>query len=113
MTELKNQLGQRLREFRNAKGYSIEELAHIATLNAVHLASLERGEKNITLSTLEKIVDALEISFTDVFSFEREIPRVSSPIADKSASLMRDMTEDEQEFILQTIRFINRNKIEK
>lgn len=110
MSDLKKQIGQRLREYRNAKEYSIEELAHIADMNAVHLASLERGEKNITLSTLEKVVGALGISFADVFSFEETIKQPEYPIVDKASSLMRKMTAEEQEFIYQTIQFISRNK---
>lgn len=110
MTDLKKQTGQRLREFRNAKSYSIEELAHIADMNAVHLASLERGEKNITLSTLEKVVTALGISLTDVFSFEIEVAQPECPTVDKASTLMKQMTIEEQDFILKTIQFISRNK---
>lgn len=111
MADLKKQIGQRLREFRNAKGYSIEELAHIADMNAVHLASLERGEKNITLSTLEKVVTALGISLTDVFSFETKVAQPEYPTVDKASTLMKQMTPEEQDFILKTIQFISRNKI--
>ena len=110
MAELKERVGRRIREYRNAKGYSIEDLAHRAELNAVHLASLERGEKNITISTLEKIVNTLEISFADVFDFTSPIEHPSSPIADKSHALMRGMSAEEQEFIYQTIKFIQKNK---
>lgn len=110
MSDLKKLVGQRLREYRTAKGYSIEELAHIADMNAVHLASLERGEKNITLSTLEKVTKALDVPLSDVFTVESHVPASSHPNADKAASLMKKMSEEEQEFIIQTIQFIRKNK---
>ncbi len=110
MSDLKKQIGLRLREFRNAKGYSIEELAHIADMNAVHLSSLERGEKNFTLSTLEKVVNALEITFLDVFSSTATIVSPDNPTIDKSISLMKHLNSEEQEFVYRTILFISRNK---
>lgn len=110
MSDLQKLIGQRVREYRNAQGYSIEELAHIADMNAVHLASLERGEKNITLSTLEKVSKALDVQLADVFSIEKPITASEYPIADKAASFMKMMTEEEQEFIIQTIQFIRKNK---
>lgn len=110
MNDLKLKVGKRIREYRNAKAYSIEELAHLANLNAVHLASLERGEKNITISTLEKVINALEISYADIFSFETPVEPPANPIAQKSYLLMKHMTLEEQEFIYQAIEFIKKNK---
>lgn len=110
MVDLKKQVGQRLREFRNVKGYSIEELAHLAGMNAVHLATLERGEKNITLSTLEKVVTALDISFTDVFSFDDTIEPIDLPIIGKVSALMKTLTTEEQEYIYQSTLFLSRKK---
>jgi transcriptional regulator with XRE-family HTH domain len=107
---LQKLIGQRVRDYRNAKGYSIEELAHIADMNAVHLASLERGEKNITLSTLEKVSKALGVPLADVFSIEKAVTASEYPIVDKAAVLMQTMTEEEQHFIIQTIQFIRKNK---
>lgn len=110
MADLKKVIGQRLRDYRNAKGYSIEELAHIADLNAVHLASLERGEKNFTISTLEKVVTALGISFIDVFSFEQPVETPADPVLEKISALTKNMAVEEREFIYQTIHFLNKNK---
>ena len=110
MSNLQKLIGQRVRDYRNAKGYSIEELAHIADMNAVHLASLERGEKNITLSTLAKVSKALGVPLSDVFSIEKTVTVSEYPIADKAAALMQTMTEEEQQFIIQTIQFIRKNK---
>jgi len=66
--EIEKTVGNRIRELRNQKGISQEELAFKASLNASHLSKIERGEKSPTLGSLEKIVKALEISFPDLFN---------------------------------------------
>ena len=113
MTELQKQVGQRLREYRNAKGYSIEELAHIADMNAVHLAALERGEKNFTISTFEKVVISLDISFAEVFSFQKEIDAPVDPLIQKSASLLTRLSDEDKQFVFQTIQHLERKQSKK
>ena len=44
-----------------------EDLADRAELHYTYVGQVERGEKNITLSSLEKILDALNLSFSDFF----------------------------------------------
>ncbi len=52
-------VGQRLREFRQAKGLSQERLGELCGLHRTYVGSLERGEKNVTVVTLNRIADAL------------------------------------------------------
>ena len=60
-------VGNRIRDLRKSNGISQEELAFMASLNASHLSKIERGEKSPTLESLEKIVNALDISFPELF----------------------------------------------
>lgn len=60
-------VGQRLRAFRQQKKMTQEELAEKADLHPTYIGQVERGEKNLTLVSLEKILIALDISFTDLF----------------------------------------------
>ena len=113
MTDLQKQIGGRIRAFRNAKGVSIEELAYIARINAVHLASLERGEKNITLSTLEKVVKALDISFQDLFAFTDEVKEPEDPLLDKSILLLKRMSADDRQFIYQTMQLLGKRQTKR
>lgn len=55
-------LADNIRKFRNIKGLSQEELADMCNLHRTYIGSVERGERNVTLSTLEVIADALGIS---------------------------------------------------
>ena len=68
MSELSKVIGDRIRFIRNEKGLSIEELAHRANISTTHLGRVERGDRSPTLDILGKIVNALDISFVELFS---------------------------------------------
>jgi transcriptional regulator with XRE-family HTH domain len=55
-------LANNVRAFRKSKGLSQEDLAEVCDLHRTYVGSVERGERNVTLSTLEVIADALGIS---------------------------------------------------
>lgn len=67
MSNLPKVIGERIRHFRKEKGLSQEELADKANLHATYIGQLERGEKNATLESIEKVANALEISLEDLF----------------------------------------------
>lgn len=69
MSDLKKLVGKRIRSLRKAKGWSQAVLAERAQLVDSYLAGVERGERNISLETLEKIVKALEAEPIDAFRF--------------------------------------------
>ena len=51
-----------LRLLRRARGLSQEELAEICGLHRTYVGAIERCERNITLSTLEKLAESLDVS---------------------------------------------------
>lgn len=53
--------GDRVREERRKRGFSQEELASRAGVHRTYIGMIERAEKNITLSNIEKIAKALHI----------------------------------------------------
>jgi transcriptional regulator with XRE-family HTH domain len=59
--------GEKVREIRNSKGLSQEELAHKAELHRTYIGMIERAEKNITLLNIQKIANALEVKIQDLF----------------------------------------------
>lgn len=61
-------IGDRIRQLRNAKGISQEELAHLADLDRTYITSVENGKRNISIVNIEKICKALEISLSKFFS---------------------------------------------
>lgn len=61
-------VGARIRYFRHQRGLSQEQLALQAGLNTAFLGHLERGLKSPTITTLEKLVRALNITFEELFA---------------------------------------------
>jgi transcriptional regulator with XRE-family HTH domain len=56
------QFGNRIRELREAKGLSQEELADLGGIHRTYLGGIERGERNPTLLSLLKLAKALDTS---------------------------------------------------
>lgn len=65
------EMGNRIRTLRNQMGLSQEKLALRAGIDRTYLAGIESGKRNATITSIEKIVNALEISLSDFFDFEQ------------------------------------------
>jgi transcriptional regulator with XRE-family HTH domain len=55
-------LAENLRAFRRNRKLSQEELAEVCGLHRTYIGSVERGERNVTLSSLEALADAFNVS---------------------------------------------------
>jgi len=58
------QLGQKIRELRVKKSYSLDDMADLLNMSISNYSSFEQGKININFSKLEEICKVLE---TDVF----------------------------------------------
>lgn len=70
---IQQQLGERLKQLRSAKGYSQEKFAIVCGLDRTYIAGIESGKRNITIETANKIADALKISMAELFDFTKPI----------------------------------------
>ena len=61
-------LGMRIKELRQAKGMSQEELADLAGCHRTYVGMIERGEGNPSLGVLFRIADALDTGLKDFLS---------------------------------------------
>lgn len=61
-------LAENIRAFRKEKNISQEKLAEICKLHRTYVGSVERGERNVTLSTLEAFSTALGVSITQLLA---------------------------------------------
>lgn len=73
MTNIKKQLGQKIKELRLRAGYSQEELASKANLHRTYMSDIERGERNVSVENIKKIADALEVDPSELLKFHRKI----------------------------------------
>jgi transcriptional regulator with XRE-family HTH domain len=66
MSQLVSSFGVAVRQLRDRRGWSQEDLAAHADLNRSYVGELERGQAIPSLLTLEKIAGALGISTTSL-----------------------------------------------
>ena len=59
--QLQQVLGRNLRRLRLERGYSQEDFAELLHVHRTYLGSVERGERNLTLRTVERLADDLGI----------------------------------------------------
>jgi transcriptional regulator with XRE-family HTH domain len=59
--------GQKVKAERIKQGLSQEELAEKASVHRTYIGMIERAEKNITLTNIEKIALALGIEISKLF----------------------------------------------
>jgi transcriptional regulator with XRE-family HTH domain len=65
--KLQEALGRTVRLARVSKGLSQEHLAQIAGVDRTYISGLERGIRNPSLATIEKIAKALDSNVAELF----------------------------------------------
>ncbi len=71
MTDIKKQLGKKIKELRLRAGYSQEELASKAGLHRTYISDIERGERNVSVENIKKIADALNVDPSELLKFHQ------------------------------------------
>lgn len=66
-TDFKTTFGSNLRTVRIAKGYTQQELADIIGSQQPAYSKIENGETNVTLKTINKLAQALDVSPAEFF----------------------------------------------
>jgi len=63
-------LGEKIRGYRIRNDLSQEKLAFKANLDRTYISGIERGERNISVITLKKVTDALDVNISDIFNIK-------------------------------------------
>jgi transcriptional regulator with XRE-family HTH domain len=91
--ELALEVGQRIREIREAEGLTIQDLAETSELGSKgHLSNMERGLVRPNIQTLKQIADGLGVLPLDLMTFPKH--DVRQKLVDLTRHLsMRRITE--------------------
>ncbi len=65
--DLQRAVGQNLRAYREAKGLSQEAFADVLGVHRTYMGGVERGERNLTLKTVERIAERLGVDALELF----------------------------------------------
>ncbi len=74
MHDIRTRFGARIRQLRNDRGWSQEELADRAGLHRTYIGSVERGEQNLSLVNIERLAATLGISLAELFALFTDKP---------------------------------------
>lgn len=69
MNKIEQRIGDQLKKARLKSGLTQEQLAELSGLHRTYIGSIERGERNITVKNLYKILLAMNCSLGDFFQF--------------------------------------------
>ncbi|MEX5518395.1 helix-turn-helix domain-containing protein [Bacillus cereus] len=99
-------VGENIRLLRKKRGLTQEELAERINLQQAYIGGVERGERNISLLTLQKIAVGLEVSPEKVLNLGN-IRLIDNPQREEFLSIITSLIHqkniDELQFILKFI----------
>ncbi|MBI3319755.1 MAG: helix-turn-helix transcriptional regulator [Candidatus Omnitrophica bacterium] len=107
MTSLQQQIGSRIKELRQLKGYTQAELAELTDLSTNYIGYVERGDRTISLQMLERLARTLGVEVGTFFLFHpqklnrvsRDRDRKSQLVAKVGMFLQRAEGEDLKLFV--------------
>ena len=65
--DIKSKVGKRIKEIREKVEMSQKDMAYSADLDRSYIASVESGQRNISIVNLEKIANSLGVSLSELF----------------------------------------------
>ena len=96
-------IGNRLKELRGQAGLSQEQTALAANITPAYLGQIERGEKNPTVMTIEKLCNVFRISLPEFFS-DHECNFTENAVINRITSLICNRSEKEKYEIYRLIK---------
>lgn len=70
--ELQRVVGTNLRLYRQAKGLSQEDFAEALGAHRTYMGSVERGERNLSLRSVERLADAIDVEPLELLTAPNE-----------------------------------------
>ena len=110
MSDISKILGQRIRNYRTAKGLSQEGLAELCGCHPTYVGQIERGEKNATIESIERISSALNVSLSKLFEKLGADDGAARNIPLECYDLLASKSKAEQESIYRILLDIDKYK---
>ncbi|MBE6637833.1 MAG: helix-turn-helix transcriptional regulator [Ruminococcaceae bacterium] len=98
MSKMIEVVGKRIRNYRIQLGLSQEKLAELSGCHPTYIGQIERGEKNATLQSIEKMAAALGVPLSRLFEKLDETEDMSDniPLACYELILTKSRSEQAQ-----------------
>ena len=95
---------ENLRRMRKERMITQEELAFRSDLTPSYISKIERKNEAISLRSLERIANALNVSCVDLLKDTSKPIRASNVAADEITALLKGMKKEDVQFVLQSMR---------
>jgi transcriptional regulator with XRE-family HTH domain len=65
---IKEKFGHKIKQLREEKSFSIEQLANISNVDRNYISDIEKGKRNVSIEIIEKIITALDTDLANFFN---------------------------------------------
>lgn len=103
MTNKINSFGKKLRECREAKGFSQSELAKLLNTNHSIIGKYERDEVKPTIDVVKRLADELETTVGYLLGETKQVNLLKNPAMLKRLNDIEALPEEDKHCILYTI----------
>lgn len=91
MGALHDSFGRRIQQLRKVKGLTQEQLGKDAAMSPKVIGEIERGRRNLTLDSVERLINALGVEPFEVFLFSLKDSKVAGKLDEKALlKIIRD-----------------------
>lgn len=100
-------IAENIRELREQRGMTQEELAELAGISQSHLSKIEAGSRSIGMKTYTRILEALgavPILLSEVERIERHVE-----LLERFICIIKECSEVELRFFMDTLEFMKDN----
>lgn len=104
-------IGNNIKKFRKAKGFTQAQLAEMIDISTIHMSHLETGSVSMSLECLVKICDCLDVTPDDLLLGEYKLNSMSA--AKQLISIMEYLTADERKTLIDFAELLKNNKINR
>lgn len=99
-------IGIRLRMHRQNQHLTMEQLAEKANVSPVYIGQVERGEKNLTVNSLEKLLNGLGLTFPEFFEVMESTEEKKQSVPYLCYELVSKHAPEEQKVLYQILKDI-------
>ena len=106
MTDIVKAVGSRVRLYRQKAGLSQSDLGELAGLHNTYIGQIERGEKNVSVEGIDKIIKALGLTYEVFYANIGYGGEQSRGVASECYDLILKMDDENQRSIYEIIKGI-------
>jgi len=97
-----------IRSERHRAGLTLSQLAALTSISAPFIGYIERGEKKLSLNSLEKIANGLNVPISNLLKKSTEQTRSCDNAMNQVNSMLCDKSPAQQKKVIDIVKLINR-----